>query len=439
MKKRQASGFVALIGENSIAFGMLWDRISGAKVARSAITKAAAKYSAGSYVVLPAKDGRRSIGLLPDTVGIDRGASKKSASSAAALLALSYPNIDNAVFGVDLPGGKVGFMGFRGGVPLIGFDRVVSSDVLDELISDFLKEFDELSAPTVRFYGNADIFPGRTVEDFDSDWFGGAAKKALAAARVRRAKVPTVLLLGLAVFAFMAFGAYQYYEHAQAAAMRKVKPVAQDPQMLYEKSANEYLSAATTGTITAGAMTDKINRLPMYHQGWKLDKARCTPDTCTLSWTNSDGGTYESFASSPLPELPEYQTTYKEGMTGLDTTFAVQGGAPQGFHMNELPKQDKFVLFFGSKAQEMREAGLTITLDKGAVVAIPTAPPGTPPITEGALKEKVVEGTWRMSGDWAFYQALASLPGNMTVELLEVGISGEAMAMSVTGKYYVKN
>jgi hypothetical protein len=208
--------------------------------------------------------------------------------------------------------------------------------------------------------------------------------------------------------------------------------------VLYEKSANEYLSAATAGTLTAGPMTDKINHLPMYHQGWALGMASCTPDTCTLSWTNSDGGTYQSFAASPLPGLPQYETAYKEGMTGLETTFTVKNDAPKGFHMADLPKQDQFVLFFGSKAQEMKRAGLTITLDKGAVVAMPTAPSGTPPITESVLKEKVVEGTWTMTGDWTFYQALASLPGNMTVEKLDVGVTGESMAMTVTGKYYVK-
>jgi len=437
-KKRPAAGFVASFGENSIAFGMLWDRIMGAKVARSVIIKAAAKYSAGTYVVLPANDGKRSIGLLADTAGVEKGASKKSASSAAALLALGYPGIENAAFGVELPNRKIGFIGFRAGAPLIGFDRVVSGEVLSELVADFLKEFDEQSAPTVQFHGTTHIFPGRTVEKFDGEWFSAVSKKALVAARVRRAKAPTALLMGVIFAAAAAYGAFTYYEHQQASAVKQVKPVAQNPQALYVKSANEYLSAVAAGMLTAGPMTDKINRLPMFHQGWVLEKASCTPETCTLSWNNAAGGTYQSFASSALPGLPQFQTTYKEGMTGLETSFTVKNNAPKGFQMEDLPKQDQFVLFFGSQAQEMEKAGLTIRLDKGAVVAVPTAPAGTPPITESTLKEVVVEGTWKMTGDWTFYQALASLPGNMTVDLLEVGITGESMAMSVTGKYYVK-
>jgi hypothetical protein len=431
-KKRQPTGYVASVGDLSIAFGMLWDRISGVKVPRSVISKAAAKYSASSYVALPARDGKRSVGLLADTAGVEKGASRKAALSAAALLAIAYPGIDNAVFGIALPGGKIAFMGFRSGTPLIGFDRIVAGDVLDELVADFLKEFDEQSAPTVRFYGSSDVFPGRNVEEFDGEWFSGLGKNVLAAARLRRAKTPTAFVVAALIAVVVAYG-----EH-QSASLKKVTPVAQDPQVLYEKSANEYLSAVTGASLTAGPMTDKINRLPLFHQGWKLEKASCTPETCTLSWTNSDGGTYQSFAATSLPGMPGYQTAYKEGMTGLETTFTVKNDAPKGFKMATLPEQDQFILFFGSKAQEMKAAGLMITLDKGAVVAIPSAPAGTAPITESTLKKKVVEGSWKMAGDWTFYQALASLPGNMTVELLEVGVSGESMAMSVTGKYYVK-
>lgn len=438
-KRKQTSGYIASVGQHSVAFGMLWDRIAGAKLSRPAISKAANKYSASSYVALPAADNKRAIGLLADSAAVDKGASRKGAISAAALLALAYPGIANAVFGVGLPGGKVAFMGFRAGAPLIGFDRIVSREVLDELTADFLKEFDEQTAPTVVFHAAADVFAGRTVEEFDIEWFSNHPKKTLAAARVRRAKAPTVLLLAIVLAAGLAYGGLEWYADHQQASLKKAAPVVVDPQALYEKSANEYLATAVAGMLTAGPMTDKINRMPLYHQGWRLEKASCTPKTCALSWTNSDGGTYQSFASSPLPGLPEYQTAYKEGMTGLETTFTVKNDAPKGFRMAELPKQEQFVLFFGSKAQEMKAAGLAITLVKGAVVAMPTAPVGAPPITEAVLKEKVVEGTWTMTGDWTFYQALASLPANMTVEQVEVGVSGDSMAMSATGKYYVKN
>lgn len=437
-KKRLPTGYVASVGELSIAFGMLWDRIAGAKVPRSAISKAATKYSASSYVSLPLKDGKRSVGLLADTAGVEKGASRKGALSAAALLAVAYPGIDNAVFGLELPGGKIAFMGFRSGAPLIGFDRIVGSDVLNELVADFLREFDEQSAPTVVFHGASDVFPGRTVEEFDSEWFTTIPKKVLATARLRRAKAPTALVIASVLVLLAAYSGLNMYDEHQRESLKKAKPVAQNPQVLYEKSVTEYLAAATRASLTAGAMTDKVNRLPLFHQGWRLEKASCTPETCTLSWTNSDGGTYQSFAAAQLPGVTTYQTAYKEGMTGLETTFTVNNDAPKGFQMATLPKQDQFVLSFGTKAQQMKAAGVAITLDKGAVVAIPTAPAGTPPITEASLKEKVVEGNWTMTGDWTFYQALASLPTNMTVELLEVGVSGDSIVMSVKGKYYVK-
>lgn len=437
-RKKQSSGYVASLGEHSIAFGMLWDRMSGAKVSRSAISKAAAKYSASSYVALPAKDGKRSIGLLADTALVERGASRKAAASAAALLAIAYPGVDNAVFALALPGGKIAFIGFRAGAPLIGFDRLVGNDVLDELTADFLKEFDEQSAPTVQFHGTPDIFPGRSVAEFDGEWFDTLTKKAVAAARLRRAKAPIALIVGAVLAAVAAYGALTLYDQHQQESVKKVAPVLQDPQVVYNKSATEYLSAATAGSYTAGPMTDKINALPMFHQGWRLDKASCTPESCTLTWTNSDGGTYLSFAAASLPGIAKYETNYKEGMTGLETTFEIKNSAPKGMRIADLPKQDQFIVNFGSQAQQMKEAGVAITLDKAAVVAIPAAPAGNPPITESTLKEKVAEGAWAMTGDWTFYQALASLPRNMTVEKLEVGVAGDSMVMSATGKYYVK-
>lgn len=437
-KSQQANGFVAALGEHSIAFGMRWDRIPVGKVARSAVSNAAAKYAASSYVLLPARDGKRSIGLLANSVFVEKGASRKKATSAAVLLASAYPGIDNAVFGVVLPGGKVAFLGFRSGAPLIGFDRVTTLELLPEVTADFLKEFDEQTAPTIKFHAVDGLFAGRHADEFDSTWFIALPKKTLVAARVRRAQAPTkVVVTGVLAMA-AAYGAFMAYEQHQQDLQKRAPPVAQDPQVLYEKSANEYLSVAVAGSQTAGPMTAKINRLPMYHQGWKLEKATCAPETCTLSWNNSDGGTYRSFAASPLPGLPDSQTSYKEGMSGLESTFAITSEGPKGFRMDELPKQEQFVMFFGSKAQEMKGAGLEISLAQGAVVAMPPTPAGTPPITEQVLKEKVVEGTWKMTGNWAFYQALASLPGNMTVELVEVGVADDSMSMSVTGKYYVK-
>jgi hypothetical protein len=438
-KKKQATGYVAFAGKHSVAFGMLWTRLSGVKLSQGEINKAAANYAASNFVSLPLKGEKAMIGLLADSAMVEKGATKKNASSAAALLALAYPGLDNAVFGILLPGSKVAFMGFRNGAPLIGFDRIVNLDVLDELTSDFLKEFDEQSVLTVKFYASEGVFPGRAAELFDSAWFAQQPKKAVVATRLRRAKSRVLVIVGVLAAAAAAYGALTVYEEHQKSSLAAAKPAMVDPQVLYEKSAREYMAAATAGAMVAGPMTDKINQLPMFHRGWKLEKAACTPGACTLSWLNSGGGTYQSFASSPLPGLPEYQTAYKEGMTGLETAFTFPIDAPKGFDVAQLPKQDEFVLHFGSKAQEMKAAGVSITLDKGAVVAMPPTPPGMPQITESVLKEKVTEGSWTMTGEWLFYQALASLPGNMTVETLEVGATGNALTMTAKGKYYVKN
>lgn len=442
------SSYIARIGKNNVAFGMLWTLLPGIGRARSEIKQLAADHGATEYVSLPQEGTQPLIALLPEAAYLEKGAVRSSASSAAALLSSAFRGeIDNAVFGIQLSKSKAAFIGFRKGYPLIGFDRVVSIEQVDKttgervtsleqlekVTGEFLQEIGEMSQ--VAFYATAGLFPGRAVETVQRDWFGMVPeKKHLTIAKVRRAKsrhVMWALIALLLVGGYMGWDQYDAMQKEKALQSRKV--VRHDPNEAYTKAATELLSkTGVPATFAAAEIIGKLNILPVLHQGWRLISASCKPGNCVLSWANEDGGTFRSFAASPLPGVPVFKTDYKEGLKGLQTSFDYQTTAPVGVKLNEVPNEEKFLLGFGSTIQEMESAGMKLDLGKPVVIALGGMDPN-------AIKEKVMEGNWKLSGDWAFYSALTTLPGNLVIETLDLAVSDNGMAMNISGKYYVKN
>jgi hypothetical protein len=352
--------------------------------------------------------------------------------------------LKNAVFGIQLTKGKVAFTGFVDGYPLIGFDKVVSLESLDDVTADYLKELTTEQASTVEFFGSEGLFSGRNVSPFDKAWFGKLPKKVLSAARVRRAKSRIVLwgFLGLVVVA-VGFGMDAYDTHQKEAAKKTVHAVL-DPNALYSKSVAAYLGeAGYPAAFLASDVIQKVNNLPLFHKGWRVQGGSCKPTTdavsCVVTWANTDGGTFMSFSKSGLPGVPVYRTEYKEGMTTLDTRFDFATKAPRGVKVGTLMSRDTFTVNYGSTAQTLKGANLNINFTKPTVVALPPSPAGSPPITETSIKEPVREGAWTMTGSWMFYSSLTDMPQNMTIENLEFAVAGDSITMNVTGKFYVKN
>lgn len=439
------NGFVAKIDKSSIAFGMLWTVLPGVDRAGAEIKKLASDFRASGYVSLPVEGARPKIGLVTESSYLEKGASRTSACSAAGLLSVAYRGqLKNAVFGIQLTKGKVAFMGFVDGYPLIGFDKVVTLEALDDVTAEYLKELSVEQASTVEFFGTDGLFVGRTVSPFEKAWFGRVPKKALSVARVRRAKSRVLLwgVLGLGVVA-IGFGLDAYDTHQKEAAKKAIRPVL-DPNALYVKSVTAYLdNVGVPASFVANTLIQRLNGLTPFHQGWRMQGGSCKTGmeavSCVLSWANTDGGTFISFSKSGLPGVPVYRIEYKEGLSALDVLFDVPLKAPRGVKLNQLVSREQFSVNYGSTAQIMKEAGLKIDFGKTAVVALPPSPAGAAPITESSLKEPVREGTWAMGGDWLFYSSLTNMPGNMTLDSTELGVSGESITMNVTGRYYVKN
>jgi hypothetical protein len=439
------SSYVARIDKRSIAFGMLWTVLPGVAGARKEIKKLGSDFKASSYVSLPVEGGRPKTGLLTDAALIEKGASRSAASSAAALLSIVFRGqIQNAVFGIQLTKGKVAFIGFVDGYPLIGFDKVVSLDALDNVTGEYLKELQPDQLGSVKFYGTEGLFAGRDVSPADKGWFATVPKKALATARLRRAKTRVVLWAGVALAVIAAGFAVEAYDAHQKEAQKKaVRPLI-DPNTLYTQSVGTYLAeVGYPAAFVASTVIERVNKLPLFHEGWRMQGGVCKPATdavsCVVSWANTDGGTFLSFSQSGLPGVPVYRTEYKEGMATLDILFDVPFKAPRGVKLDKLMTRDMFAIGYGTTAQTMKEAGLNINFGKPVVVGLPPSPAGAAPITESSVKAPVREGSWALSGDWMFYSSLTNMPANMTLDAIEVGVSGESISMNATGKYYVKN
>lgn len=434
------AAYIARVGRHSVAFGMLWTLLPGVERAGKETRKLAADHQACAFLRLAVEGRQRLLGLLPEDAVQEKGTARHGAASAAALLAIALRSqFENAIFALALPTGKIAFLGFRDGLPLIGFDRVVSADAVDDAIGEYLEVLGE-RASTVEFYGSGVAYAGQDLRPLELGWFGGVAKKAVSAARVRRAKPRILLWTAVATTAALALVALESFDAGQKQAMaRPVRPM-QDPAVAYASSAAKYLAQAGYPAMTvAGAVIDTINALPVYHEGWRLDKAACVTGSCVLAWSNGDGGTYAQFAGSPLPGIRAFKTTYKEGLSTIETRFDFALRGERGVDMALLPQPDKFVVSFGSSVQQMKTAGLAVTLGEPVLVGVPPQPPTAAPITAATLAHPVLEGTWKMTGDWLFYAALSGLPPNMTIDTVDVGMSGDSITMNVSGKYYVKN
>jgi hypothetical protein len=439
------SGFVAKIDDVSIAFGMLWTVLPGADRAGAEVRKLASDFRASGYVSLPVEGGRPKIGLLTEAAFLEKGASRTAACSAAGLLSLAFRGqLKNAVFGIQLTKGKAAFIGFVDGYPLIGFDKVVSIEALDDMTAVYLKELSTEQASTVEFFGTAELFAGRIVSPFEKEWFGRAPKKVLSAARMRRAKSRVLLwgMVGLGVV-LIGFGS-DAYDTYQKEAAKKVVRLPVDINALYSKSAQAYLAnVGVPASFVAGEIIQRMSNLPIFHEGWRMQGGSCKTGkqsvSCTVSWLNTDGGTFLSFSKSPLPGIPVYRTEYKEGLNGLATLFDFPISAAHGVTLDRVMSTEWFSINYGTTAQILKNAGLNPLFGKTTIVALPPSPAGTPPITEASVKEPIREGNWTLSGDWMFYSSLTTLPGNMTLESVELGVSGETISMNVTGKYYVKH
>lgn len=438
--------YIANISKNSIAFGLRWAVLPGVERTRKEIKKLAQEAGAASYVSLPNPGDRPKIGTLSDRAYVDKGASRTSASSAAAILSLAYRDeLKNAIFGIRLTTSRVSLIAFKNGYPLIGYDLVVTVEQIDDKVSSYLQEVGADDVATVKFYGDADLFAGRVVSAFSKDaLFGAVDKKTLASARLRRAKSRLVMWLLVLAGLAGAAGAVDHYLTQQQQAAVKAIPVAIDPNALYRQSAGAYLAAVGYQSgFVAGAIVGQINSLPLFHAGWRIQSGSCkaTSDAvaCVITWANTDGGTFQSFGSSGLPGLRAYRTEYKESMTTLDTLFEIPFKAPRGLKVEHLVSKDQFTLFYGSSAQSMTNVGVVMSFAKSTIVALPPTPAGGQPITESSLKEPVREGSWTMAGDWGFYSSLTDMPVNMTLEAVEINVSNDQISMKASGKYYVKN
>lgn len=434
----KAKAHVVRIGKRHIAFGLLWAKLPGVGRTKSEIQQLAEDHEANDYVSLSISDRNVLIGLLPKTAVIDKGAKKSAALPAAGMLAAKLgSSISNALFAFRLKN-RIAVIGFRNGMPLVGFDVVVAEKDVARVVADFLRLLGE-DAPSVQFFGDKAAFAGRNADSFELIWFSNIDIKKTGLAALKRVKQPVGLIVAAAVFGAIVIGGMQYYEIYQEEQIKRQRTVNLDPNVEYSRSVSATLAAAGYPAFTlAGQVIDVVNRLPMYHQGWRLQLASCSPGQCVLTWTNEDGGTYQSFTAAPLSGGRMEKITYREGLTGLDMALQFPMKGEQGIKGDMLPSVDRFVMDFGSRAQKMKEAGVTVTMEKANIIGLPPARPGQTPITENVLKDPIKEGRWTLTGDWMFYEALTYLPPNMTIDKFDVAVSSEAISMTIGGKYYVK-
>lgn len=434
------SGYIVRVGKRSYAFGLIWSFLPGVDSTRSEIKSLAEDHDAIEYVTLQTHDKRHLVGLLEKDFTNEKGASKTGALAAASVLASLYKEtIENAIFGMLLPNGMVGVIGFRDGLPLVGFDRVVALDEVESVVSEYLRVLKD-QAQTAVFYGHEEAFPGRDAAPCGLDLLTQAEKTKVSGSRLARVKKPVALVLSLMIL--LAGGGYGFhaFDEYQKEQARKASIAVIDPNKLYEQSLSAVLSAAGYPVVeVAWQMIDTFSRLPLSHQGWRLVEMVCEqPGSCVLSWSNDDGGTYESFSSLALPGVTITHTEFLEGLNAIKTTVDFPVTGKQGINLQFIPKDSDYLTSFGTRAQRLKDVSVPVTLQKGQVVGLPPTPAGQQPITETVLKKVIKDGSWTMTGDWIFNEALRNMPLNMTLTKLQLNIKDESISFIANGKYYVQ-
>lgn len=229
--------------------------------------------------------------------------------SAAMHLANKMSQGGMELYAFALPKGAYAVVAINESRPIPGFDFVGPFAPAKALIEEF--QAIQVGHP-VRGVGNAGLIEGEeTIEP--EDIFGEPAKSA------RIKPLPgtrsTAWLLGLGVLMGLGFlGTMSWLQQERKAVLAEVKRESEDPIADYKASLQAGLRALPpAGPQMLQQWLAAIEQLPTFHQGWRLSKVECNPNTCLAQWDRVFG-TYADFNA----HLPMYTVDVKEVQTGQD-------------------------------------------------------------------------------------------------------------------------
>lgn len=285
--------------------------------------------------------------------------------------------------------------------PIPGFDFLGSQ----QAARDMVEEFKAIQAGhQIRIFGNTGMFEGEeTLEP--EDIFGEPAK----ASRIKNipGQSSTQYLIAFGIFLAIAIAGAMYWVNEQrTAVMEEVQATEVDPNKEYKISLQNSLRALPApGPELLKDWLRQIEKLPLFHAGWRLSKIECLPGGCTAHWER-EYGSYKDFSK----QLPAYTVSVKEVQEGTDplkvkilTTHKIvedktgENELQIPIDYKTIPAQQQGVREMSSQLQELSMLGsIQVTMSQPKLFGTTAA--------VSNLKEAI------FSGDWSIEHEVWSLP-----------------------------
>ncbi|MGY8527626.1 type 4b pilus protein PilO2 [Paracidovorax citrulli] len=426
--------YVQAVGKKRhIAVGLEWVSPPGLRVLSRERRTIARSRHASHTVELRPQNTRPLIGVA---FGLARSV---KAVSAAALLSTHVPTGAAAfIWAIE---GNAAFVAVRDGAPLVGFDLVVSH----EGARAKLAELAELVGGFGSFRVFANFPVGVEAEALPLHELFREAEAWPKAGRLQPATLPTRAILGSIAVIGMAFAAVRGFELYQAHLAEKARaaqraPEQVDPNVAYRAAVPAALAAAGLRADHIDSMLEPARKIPLTNAGWWMERVTCQPTICSTTWT-INGGTFDTFSKSPLPDLQNIQM--QGDFKTILADVPVHIGSGTGLQEAELLSAEELRLRVGSMIQllsgsgidQIKTLGLNLTLNEPAVLALP------PGVAESQLRHPVRVGSWTMQGKLFMATFPASFPPGFSVTSLTATVpknQAEDATITIAGNYYVK-
>ncbi|CAN7642464.1 hypothetical protein [Massilia sp. LjRoot122] len=363
--------------------------------------------------------------------------------SGAIVLQHRYPDIQNVMLVLEIPGGGFIACGLHQGRPRNGCDAVVKDRAeLDILLADFKKL---CGGASFKIYGDAHVagIVPLTMEAFITSVDGTAQLR-----RVKSALVNPLAFAGgaTAVVLIVSYCINAYNEHRAAEAQRLAAEAQKSSQTLYDEELTARRKDVALPARAIAEMIAPVRGISPSIGGWPLGKAACSVTiskqvVCTYEFARRENSkaTYQSFMTAAGKGFDSIE------MAG-NTITAVKGYSAmpfieQGKAIDAARTRREETIEFGSALQLLSSMGKPKLEDHVPFALPPGANVGemtTPPV--GAAK-------WEFAGPVRSLRGLQQLPDYATITNVVISFTDKpayelerSMAMAtVSGTIFSKS
>ncbi|ABD71934.1 hypothetical protein Rfer_4247 (plasmid) [Rhodoferax ferrireducens T118] len=434
--------FVTINGID-LVYGVQWNSLDGIGSIEDQAKSIARKNGYGAYCVATAnqKGGETIVGGIKPRVG-----GKLVISSAVAFAA--EVEVEFAAYLGQLASGKFVLIGLLNGIPSPSFDIIGEADKIVKGLEEFephlaqgallyfqnsvLDASQEIAnkvqecAPSTVLRVVSDM-PMRMPDDEDTVRFRDLGMH-------KGLKFGGLLFVALAVIAGGLYG-YDYYttQHEKMAAANDKSAAALQGYIASRDSA--FQSEQTHEVLAASEFIwSQLKNQLINRAGWVIKSTDCTGPQCTLVYSRSRKATFDNFVKSagqgetPVVLLADLETaTMVVAMPAFEKVPL--------FNLTDFKQPENHNVDFGTRAQVMALAGITLSFTQETVL-------GDPNFVKDLPKGSTVvrrSGKWTATGPAdTFVPVMRRLPLNITLSSVHFDVNTESVRFQAAGRYFLQ-